>query len=118
MLPKHIKIESLRWYYHYRLLDRKDKEGREERLTECTETIKHLYNVPSLAVWVPFNEAWGQFDATKVCELEKRKTLPVDATGGWFDQGCGNFRSIHNYFRPLKAEPENERACIISEYGG
>ncbi len=105
---------------HYRLLSRADKEGREEWLAECVETIKHLYNVPSLAVWGPFNEAWGQFDAVKVCELIKKEdpTRPVDATSGWFDQGCGDFRSIHNYFRRLKAEPESERACMISEYGG
>lgn len=105
---------------HYRLLARSDQEGREEWLTECAETIRHLYNVPSLAVWVPFNEAWGQFDAVKVCELVKKEdpTRPVDATSGWFDQGCGDFRSIHNYFRRLKAEPESDRACVISEYGG
>ncbi len=105
---------------HYHLLARKEKEGRQEWLTECRETIRHLYNVPSLAVWVPFNEAWGQFDAANVCHMIKEEdpTRPVDAASGWFDQGCGDFRSIHNYFRRLKAEPESNRACVISEYGG
>ena len=45
-------------------------------------------------------------------------TRPVDHASGWFDQKCGDFRSIHNYFRPLKAETESGRACVISEYGG
>ena len=105
---------------HYGLLSRKNKEGREEWLTECTETIHHLYNVPSLAVWVPFNEAWGQFDAANVCDMVKKEdpTRPIDHASGWFDQKCGDFRSIHNYFRPLKAEVEDTRACVISEYGG
>lgn len=105
---------------HYGLLSRKSKEGREEWLAECAETIRHLYNVPSLAVWVPFNEAWGQFDAESVCDMVKKEdpTRPVDHASGWFDQKCGDFRSIHNYFRPLKAEVEDVRACVISEYGG
>ena len=105
---------------HYGLLSRKSKEGREEWLAECAETIHHLYNVPSLAVWVPFNEAWGQFDAAIVCDMVKKEdpTRPVDHASGWFDQKCGDFRSIHNYFRPLKAEVEDTRACVISEYGG
>lgn len=105
---------------HYSLLARRDKKGREEWLKECLDTIRHLYNVPSLAVWVPFNEAWGQFDALSVCQMVKKEdpTRPVDHASGWFDQGGGDFRSIHNYFRPLKAEPEAKRACVISEYGG
>ena len=105
---------------HYGLLSRKAKEGREEWLAECIQTIRHLYNVPSLAVWVPFNEAWGQFDAAKVCAMVQKEdpTRPVDHASGWFDQKCGDFRSIHNYFRPLKAEAEKKRACVISEYGG
>ncbi len=105
---------------HYRLLARTHKEGREEWLKECKDTISHLYNVPSIAAWVPFNEAWGQFDAAKVCDMVKEEdpTRPVDHASGWFDQKCGDFRSIHNYFRPLKTETEADRACVISEYGG
>lgn len=106
--------------HHYRLFSRASKEGREEWLSECRETIRHLSNIPSIAVWVPFNEGWGQFDAKEVCAMIKKEdpTRPVDHASGWFDQGCGDFKSIHNYFRPLTVKKEPERACVISEYGG
>lgn len=105
---------------HYRLLARADQEGREEWLAECIETIRHLYNVPSLAVWVPFNEAWGQFDAAAVCDMVQQEdpSRLIDHASGWFDQKKGHFNSIHNYFRPLESSPEEERGCVISEYGG
>lgn len=35
--------------------------------------IDHLYNVPSIAVWVLFNEAWGQFDTVSLTEWLKKE---------------------------------------------
>ena len=105
---------------HYHLLAQSHREGRKEWKQECMETIRHLYNVPSLAVWVPFNEAWGQFDAAAVCDMVQKEdpSRLIDHASGWFDQKKGHFRSIHNYFRPLQGECETERGCVISEYGG
>lgn len=105
---------------HYRLFSRSDAQSRKDWEQECLDTMEHLYNVPSLAVWVPFNEGWGQFDAARIAQLVKEKdpTRPVDHASGWFDQKGGDFRSIHNYFRPLKVKPDRERAFVISEYGG
>ncbi len=105
---------------HYRLFSRGDAEGRAAWEQECMDTVDHLYNVPSLAVWVPFNEGWGQFDAARIASLVKEKdpTRPVDHASGWFDQKGGDFRSIHNYFRPLKVKLDKKRAFVISEYGG
>ena len=40
---------------------------REQFLRELREMGNALYNCPCIAVWVPFNEGWGQFDAKKVC---------------------------------------------------
>ena len=84
------------------------------------DTIAHLYSVPSLAAWVPFNEGWGQFDAYRIAQAVKEKdpSRPVDHASGWFDQKGGDFRSIHNYFRPLKVKLDGKRAFVISEYGG
>lgn len=105
---------------HYHLFSRADAEGRRLWEQECTDTIDHLYNVPSLAVWVPFNEGWGQFDAARIAETIRAKdpTRPVDHASGWFDQKAGDFRSIHNYFRPLQVKLDDTRAFAISEYGG
>ena len=106
--------------HHYRLFSRADEEGRAAWEQECLDTMDHLYSVPSLAVWVPFNEGWGQFDAARIADLVKEKdpTRPVDHASGWFDQKGGDFRSIHNYFRPLKVKLDGKRAFVISEYGG
>ena len=106
--------------HHYRLFSRADQEGRAAWERECLDTMEHLHSVPSLAVWVPFNEGWGQFDAARIAALVKEKdpTRPVDHASGWFDQKGGDFRSIHNYFRPLKVKLDGKRAFVISEYGG
>ncbi len=104
----------------YKLFSRSSKEGRAEWEQECMHTVEHLYNVPSLAVWVPFNEGWGQFDAARIARQIKEKdpTRPIDHASGWFDQKGGDFRSVHNYFRPLSIKLDEKRAFVISEYGG
>lgn len=105
---------------HYGLQSRTEVEGREEWEMECMQTIEHLYNVPSICTWVPFNEGWGQFDAERIVKEMRAidSTRLIDHASGWFDQGAGDFRSVHNYFRKLKTEPEANRAFVISEYGG
>ena len=35
-----------------------------------------------------------------------------------FDQGGGDFSSLHNYFFKLFIRPERERASVLSEFGG
>ena len=104
---------------NYKLFGRQSAKGRKEWVLECLDTVDCLYNVPSIAVWVPFNEGWGQFDANKITELikEKDSTRPVDQTSGWFDQNGGDFKSVHNYFRALKVI-KDPRAFVLSEYGG
>lgn len=103
----------------YRLLARKSEEGRKEWTSECIETVKHLYNCPSIAVWVPFNEGWGQFDSGKAVDIIRQldQTRLIDHASGWFDQKKGDFKSIHNYFHKLKVKTE-QRAVVFSEFGG
>ena len=105
--------------HHYRMFGRKNKEGRDEWIKECKETVTLLYNCPSIVIWVPFNEGWGQFDAAKIYEIirELDNTRLVDHASGWFDQKCGDFESIHNYFHPMKSNIKS-RPYILSEYGG
>lgn len=156
---KHIKIESLRWYYlcdklgllvwqdmpngggkyspfiislplvfgshlkdnHYSLLKRKDKEMREEFVSHTIETVDLLRNVTSIAMWVPFNEAWGQFDSVKIGSMIEQmdNTRTVDYASGWLDQKKGNFKSLHVYFRPYRFKKDKRnRAVILTEFGG
>ena len=103
----------------YARFAREDPEGREAFVRELGEMIEQLRNVPSLCVWGPFNEGWGQFDARRVTALIRKadRTRLIDQASGWFDQGGGDFRSIHNYFRVLTVRP-GRRIAAVTEYGG
>jgi beta-galactosidase/beta-glucuronidase len=106
---------------HYKTFSRGSAEGRSEWLREMQNTIHYLYNVPSIATWCLFNEGWGQFNAAgaTIQAKELDPTRPIDQASGWFDEGSGHYRSVHNYFRPLTVEVNsNNRAFVISEYGG
>ncbi len=102
---------------------RADAAGRAEFLRETDETVALLRSVPSIAVWVPFNEGWGQFDALQVAEHVRQldPTRLVDHASGWHDQGGGDFASRHVYFRRYhlsRADIRDRRAAVLSEYGG
>ncbi|CUH91999.1 glycoside hydrolase family 2 protein [Herbinix luporum] len=115
------KVQSLIKDRCYFLFGRTSKKGRLEWIEECEETIKHLYNNPSIVTWVPFNEAWGQFDANKICQLIRSvdNSRLIDHASGWYDQKGGDFKSIHNYFHPLKYKKDKyNRAVVLSEFGG
>ena len=107
---------------HYAMLSRKDLNARKQWEKECLETIEHLKFFPSIAIWVPFNEGWGQFDTARITDMigNADPSRLIDSASGWFDQNCGNFISVHNYFRPLSVPVKKweNRAFILSEYGG
>ncbi len=99
---------------------RGDTANRKAFLEELLGMVEHLYNVPSLGVWVPFNEAWGQFEAIKVSNWLKEldPSRLVDHASGWFDQGGGDFQSRHVYVKPLSARQPDERILAVTEFGG
>ena len=105
--------------HHYRLLGRQDKKARLEFEDDLIGMIQALYNVPSIAIWGLFNEGWGQFDALRLTQVIKTVDPGrlVDHASGWFEQGGGDIKSVHNYFRPLTVQTE-ERPFVLSEYGG
>ena len=104
---------------HYKLFAREDELARRRYERDLLRMIRQLYNYPCIGQWVPFNEGWGQFDSLRITDRIKKEdpTRPVDHASGWFDQGGGDVRSVHNYFRPLTVKKER-RAFVISEYGG
>lgn len=103
----------------YKLFARGDEAGRKQFEAEAMETVNYLKNVVSLAMWVPFNEGWGQFDSDRISEriaaLDPTRT--VDRTSGWHDQGGGDFVSKHIYFTPIWV-PKDDRCYLLSEFGG
>lgn len=106
--------------HHLHLTARTNEAGRQEWQRECQKTIETLYNHPCIVVWVPFNEGWGQFNAADACQMIKHldATRLVDHASGWFDQGCGDLLSEHNYFYDYKVKQDGKRAYVLSEYGG
>jgi MFS family permease len=105
---------------NYRKLGRGDPAGRENYYYETDRTVDLLYNSVSIATWVPFNESWGQFDALKAVQFirERDKSRYIDHASGWYDQGGGDFNSVHIYFRPVKVNNDGKRATVLSEFGG
>ncbi len=88
------------------------RRGRPDLPTRLVAYVRrdgaHARRAPSIVTWTLFNEGWGQFDA---CDAAERihaldPTRPIDATSGWYDQRCGDFHSVHNYFRPLEIYPD------------
>ena len=105
----------------YRAFARTSSQGRAEYMDELEEMVLQLFNAPSVALWVPFNEGWGQFDSTFVMERLRLldPTRPVDPASGWHDQGAGDLRSLHVYFKPFRFRRDRRgRALALSEFGG
>lgn len=104
----------------YCMFKRQDKEGRAQYYRDLEAMIEQLYNYPSIAVWVPFNEGWGQFDARRATALIRSldKTRFVNEACGWFDQQGGDMYSIHNYKPGLSVKPQEDRVVALTEFGG
>ncbi len=105
----------------YSLFGRRSEAGRAVFERDMVRTVKLLQNVVSLAVWVPFNEGWGQFDAIRISEALKNmdNTRLIDHASGWHDQGGGDFSSRHIYYKKYRLRRDKKhRIHILSEFGG
>lgn len=104
---------------NYKTFKRTDASQRESYYKELREMLDALYNCPCIAVWVPFNEGWGQFDSAKAYKFIKQfdKTRVVDSTSGWHDRGVTDVISKHIYFTPIKVKA-GAKPYVLSEFGG
>ncbi len=141
MARKHVKIEPARWYYwcdKLGLLVWQDMPsgdryigGRDPDITrteesakqfdlELTRMIEAFRNHPSIVMWVPFNEGWGQFDTARVVDLVRKldPTRLVNNASGWTDRGVGDVMDIHSYPGPAVPRLEANRAGVLGEFGG
>lgn len=106
---------------HYTMLSRRKKDSRDLFEQEYKQMLDLLYNTVSIAMWVPFNEGWGQFDANRIAQLTKQidPTRTVDHASGWHDQGGGDIHSLHVYFKPVKLKKDKfDRVTCLTEFGG
>lgn len=107
---------------HWDNLGAGDAQYRAEWTQTCRDTVEGLGNHPCIIGWSLFNEGWGQFLSQRACDLV-RKLDPsrlIDAVSGWYDQGAGDFHSVHNYFRDYRVwrDRRAKRAFFTSEFGG
>ena len=105
----------------YKLFARENESGRAQYYRDLESMIDQLFNVVSIAVWVPFNEGWGQFDSAKAVDfISKRdRSRTIDHASGWHDQNIGEIQSLHIYFKPVKYRDDRHgRAVCLTEFGG
>ncbi|MDE6778917.1 MAG: beta-galactosidase [Alistipes sp.] len=150
MIRKHIKVEPARWYWHCDRLgmivwqdmpsgdqadgkpqwqDKNYFTGEEKHRTlaseECyrkewREIIDALRGFPSIGVWVPFNEAWGQFKTVDIAEWTKMydPSRLVNPASGGNHYLTGDMLDLHNYPNPSLYLYDSKRATVLGEYGG
>lgn len=104
---------------NYKTFKRTSLEARKLYYKELEEMITDLYNCPCIAMWVPFNEGWGQFDSNYAYTLVKAmdSTRIVDSASGWHDRGETDVISKHIYFTPIKVHSGRKPWCL-TEFGG
>ncbi|MBP8260711.1 MAG: glycoside hydrolase family 127 protein [Verrucomicrobia bacterium] len=128
---KHVKIEPDRWYYWCDKLGLivwqdmpsarpRTPEDQRQFEAELRAMVAGLFNHPSIVMWVPFNEGWGQYDTERIVELTRQldPSRLVNNASGWTDKKVGDVLDIHSYPGPSAPPPEPARAGVLGEFGG
>ncbi|MEM7373596.1 MAG: sugar-binding domain-containing protein [Bacteroidota bacterium] len=146
MLRKHVKVEPARFYYHCdqmgmlvwqdmpsgfalgQLRVRADHANDADRPYESAQQFEqelmammdYLHNHPSIVVWVPFNEGWGQYDSQRINAMVKAydPSRLSNPTSGWTDRDVGDIYDTHLYPGPGMEIVSKDRATVLGEFGG
>ena len=149
MIRKHMKVEPQRWYYlcdslgvmvwqDMPALGRSDEgwtprdwsttNGRQSTAVEnafrsqWADIIRQHYSSPSIVVWTPFNESWGQFKTADIVSFTREQDptrLVNPASGGNHYEGVGDMLDLHDYDRPPHIYLyDAERPVVLGEFGG
>ncbi|WGQ09169.1 glycoside hydrolase family 2 TIM barrel-domain containing protein [Pedobacter gandavensis] len=151
MIRKHIKVEPARWYYECDKLGMlvwqdmpsgdlgnhwepnlgtmggtdKNRTPESEAMyrKEWSKIMDDLHNFPSIIVWTPFNEAWGQFKTKEIAEWTKKKdpSRLVNSASGGNHVITGDIVDLHHYPEPKMPRPDlfgTTHAIVLGEFGG
>jgi beta-galactosidase/beta-glucuronidase len=147
MIRKHVKVEPARWYYHcdregilvwqdmpngdsspkwqmrnyFNGLElKRSAESEANFRREWKEIMDLTYSNPSVVVWVPFNEAWGQFKTPEIVEWTKNydPSRLVNPASGGNHYDVGDILDMHNYPEPVMGLFDSKRVNVLGEYGG
>ena len=96
------------------------EEWKQNYYNEWSEIINEFKNFQCIVVWVPFNEAWGQFDTKKVVEFTRAldPTRLVNESSGGNYYFCGDIIDIHHYPQPAMNSFTSKFVMVLGEYGG
>lgn len=147
MIRKHVKVEPSRWYYHCDKIGMivwqdmpsggnsprwemhnyftgveavRPPESEANFRQEWKEIMDFLYSHPSIGVWVPFNEAWGQFKTGEIADWTKNydPSRLVNPASGGNHYMTGDILDTHHYPHPKLTLMDSSRATVLGEYGG
>jgi hypothetical protein len=131
LIRKHVKVEPARWYTDADRLgmlvwqdmpsgDNNTDAGKTEFASELHHVVDALRDHPSIVMWVPFNEGWGQHDTPQYVAWIKAHdpSRLVDNASGWTDRHVGDVVDMHDYPGPGMPTPEADRAAVLGEFGG
>lgn len=152
MIRKHVKVEPARWYYYcdqmgmlvwqdmpsgdlgnrwdprpfiFGRSTEKERSPESEAIyrTEWKEIVNDLYNFPSIVVWTPFNEAWGQFKTEEIVkwtiDMDHSRLINTASGGNFFP--VGDIIDLHNYPEPAMPVASifgTKQAIVLGEFGG
>ena len=152
MIRKHIKVEPRRYYYHCDRLgmmlwqdqvsggpspkwihlepNPEDAHWPDERhaqwMLELERMIDGLDSHPSIVVWVPFNEAWGQHRTVEVGEwlVNRDPSRIVNVASGGNFWPAGHIVDQHSYPHPSFPFDQGKEGRfdgfvkVVGEFGG
>ncbi len=91
--------------------------------TEWKSIMDALYPFPSIVMWVPFNEAWGQFKTKEITRwtMDHDASRLVNSASGGNYFPVGHVVDLHNYPDPAMPAPNvfgDRQALVLGEFGG
>ena len=96
------------------------QQWKDNYYAEWTNIMTFLRGFQCIVCWVPFNEAWGQFDTPEVVAYTKKfdpTRLVNESSGGNFHL-VGDIIDVHHYPHPAMNAFESKFINVLGEYGG